>query len=71
LIISVEALDRIFEQNNDQQQYIYRGECHDCGCAVKIEIHKTSVGYGLLGGVLCAPNTQKIFALCTDCYEKL
>ena len=71
MIISVEALDRMFEENSNQKQQIYRGECHDCGCAVKIEISKTSVGYGLLGGVLCAPNPQELFALCPDCYEKL
>ena len=70
LIVSIEALNKIFDQHTDMEQHIHQGNCDDCGCAIKIEISKTSGGYGMLGGVLCEPSPQNIVARCTDCYEK-
>lgn len=69
-IIGIESLDRIFEQNKNPEQCTYRGKCECCGCFVKIEISKTSGGFGMLGGVLYEPEPQKYLVQCVDCYEK-
>ena len=68
LIIGIESLDRMFEQS--PEQCTYRGKCECCGCFVKIEISKTSGGYGMLGGVLYEPEQQKYLVQCVDCYGK-
>ena len=68
--ITLESLDRIFEQNKNPATFTHRGRCGICGCSVKIEITKTSGGYGLLGGMLYEPDTENYISLCVGCYEE-
>ena len=70
LIIGVESLEKLFEQNSNPEQYNFHCNCHHCGCSVEVEITKTSVGYGMSGGVLYETNPQNFLGLCVDCYEK-
>ena len=69
-VVTLASLNRIFEQNKNPAIFTHRGRCDICGCSVKIEITKTSGGYGLLGGMLYEPDTESYFALCVSCYEK-
>ena len=70
LIIGVKSIEKLFAQNSNPKQYNFQGNCHHCGCSVEVEITKTSIGYGMLGGVLYEPNPQNFLALCEACYEK-
>ena len=69
-VIGTESLKRLFEQNNNPEICTHRGKCYICGCSVRIEIAKTSGGYGLLGGILYEPDHENYIALCVGCYEK-
>ena len=68
-IIGIDSLNKIFERNKHPKTCTYRGDCNICGCSLKIEIAKTSGGYGLNGGVLYEPDPERYVALCIDCYE--
>ena len=69
-IVGVDSLNRMFEQNDNPNQFSYQDRCHQCGCVVKIKITKTSGGYGLQGGALCETDAQIFFVLCPNCYEE-
>ena len=69
-VITLASLNRFFEQNKNPATCTYRDRCNICGCLVKIEITKTSGGYGLLGGMLYEPDTENYISLCVGCYEK-
>lgn len=68
-IIGLKSLDALIVQNPNVTPCEYSGICNHCGCSVKIDIHKTSVGYGLLGGVLYEPDSKTIVALCPSCQK--
>ena len=70
LVITLESLNRIFEQNKNPTTYIYHDKCDSCKCSVKIKITKTSGGYGLIGGILYEQSPENIIALCVGCYTK-
>jgi hypothetical protein len=69
-VITLESLNRIFEQSKNPATYIYHDKCDICGCSVKIEITKTSGGYGLIGGILYEQDPENINALCIGCHTK-
>lgn len=69
-IIGIESLNKLFERNNNPNTFTFRGKCQTCGISTKIEISKTSGGYGLLGGVLYESDPENHIALCARCYEK-
>ena len=69
-IITLESLNRLFEQNNNPATYSYQGRCDSCGSPVKLRIKKTSGGYGLLGGILYEPYPENYFVLCVECLEE-
>ena len=66
LLILLEALNRIFEENTDSQQHIHQGKCLDCGCEVKIEISKTSGGFGFFLRVSNASRVLRILLPCAS-----
>ncbi len=70
MIIESESLLKIFEHHNNTGKIRYEGSCHKCGCHTKVEITKTSSGYGLQGGVLFEPSSQNILILCSECIKK-
>jgi len=69
-IIGVESLNRMFAQRKNPTTITYRDTCHICGSLTKIEISKTSGGYGLLGGIVYEPEPDTVFVLCVGCHEK-
>lgn len=70
MIISVESLDRMFEDGNNPARLDYRGKCVNCGSVVTVEISRTSGGYGLLGGVLLESETESYSVVCANCRVK-
>ena len=70
MIIKVESLNRIFERNYNPNSYWYEGKCHHCECDTKVEITKTTGGYGLQGGVLHESNTLNLPIICSECFNK-
>ena len=69
MIIEVEALHRMFAQHSGEKFHVYREECLRCGFEAKVEITRTSGGYGFQGGVLVA-DQQNYSILCRDCFQK-
>lgn len=69
-LVSLDMLRKIFEEHAQENPVIMKRNCSECGCAIEIEIHKTSSGFGLQGGILLERN-QQIVADCLKCYEKL
>lgn len=68
-LITQDTLKRMFE-GLTQENFVYiKKICSDCGCDVTIEIHKTSGGFGLQGGVLYDID-EVIVAKCDECYRK-
>ena len=71
MIVKVESLKKLFEHNDNARHIYYEGTCYNCGCDVKIEIAKTTAGYGLLGGVLYEKDPSVFWVRCDSCYKKL
>ena len=70
MIIKVETLNRIFEVNNNAGYLCIEGKCNHCQCDTKVEISRTTGGYGLQGGVLYQSNARKSTILCSKCFNK-
>ena len=68
-LVSLDTLRMIFGDNPSDRPVIIHQTCCDCGCDVEIEVHKTSGGFGLQGGILLESG-GKIVADCLKCYEK-
>ena len=69
-IITIDSLNWMFGQRKNPKTVKYESKCHNCGCDVKIEISKTSGGYGFLGGVLYETDADDYYAICSVCYKK-
>ena len=68
-LVSMETLRKIFADNGPKSPVIIQRTCSECGCDVKIELHKTSGGFGLQGGILLERDHLMV-ADCLQCYEK-
>ena len=68
-LVSLDTLKRIFADNGPASPVVMQRTCNECGCDVKIELHRTSGGFGLQGGILLERD-QQIVADCLHCYEK-
>ena len=72
MLVRAESLNRIFKRhNNAAADFIrYDGKCRQCGRDTRVEIIKTSGGYGLQGGVLYESNNHNFLILCSGCFKK-
>jgi hypothetical protein len=70
MIIKFEAIKKLVERNSDQRYCSYQGHCHCCHSNIKIEIKKTSGGYGLKGGVMYEQYVDEIILICDECFKK-
>ena len=68
MLIGLEGLKKIIADTSESGIGRSRHNCIDCGFPVEVEVHKTSEGYGLLGGVLYETG-DCLYAKCADCYE--
>ena len=69
MIIKMESIKRMFEQNDASENFTCEGQCHSCHCDVKIEIEKTSGGYGLNGGVIYEQDSDDFVFICENCHK--
>jgi hypothetical protein len=68
MLIGLERLKKIVADTSASGIGRSRHNCIDCGFPVEVEVHKTSGGYGLLGGVLYEMGNC-LYAKCADCYN--
>ena len=69
-LVRLNTLQKLFESNSPKSPVFIRKKCSLCGCNVDIELHKTSGGFGLQGGILLEFG-DRTMAQCLKCYEKL
>jgi hypothetical protein len=63
------VLRKIFEANPEKSTITINSKCSDCERKVIVEIKPTSVGYGLLGGILVKCSTENYSITCPECYR--
>jgi hypothetical protein len=68
MLIGLNGLKMISDGTSEGVTGRVRNTCIDCGFPVEVEIHKTSGGYGLLGGVLYEVE-ERVYVKCGDCYK--
>jgi len=68
MLIGLNRLKKIIDETIEGETGIIHNNCIDCGFPVEVEVHKTTGGYGLLGGVLYEMG-DCLYAKCADCYE--
>ena len=68
-LVSLDTLGKLFGDNPPDRPVIIRKTCSECGRDVEIELHKTSGGFGLQGGILIDLDGH-IAADCPKCYKK-
>ena len=66
----IEILRKMFKANPEKSTIVLKEKCSDCSCDTIIEVTPTSVGFGLMGGVLFKSSTDKYTAKCHACYGK-
>ena len=64
------GLKKLFKDNPEKSTIVLKEKCSDCGTETTIEITRTSVGFGLMGGALFKSINDKFIAKCLACYEK-
>lgn len=69
--LSIQILNKIFEQKPNNGTIHYDGKCYYCGHETEISITKTSSGYGLLGGVIFKSNPDEFLLECDHCYNNI
>lgn len=67
-LIGLNRLKKIIDDTIEGETGIIHNKCIDCGFPVEVEVHKTSGGYGLLGGVLYEVE-DRVYVKCGDCYK--
>ena len=68
-MLSVNDLKNLFVFYEKSEPLFVTTDCYTCGRKTTIEIHKTSDGFGLLGGVLDKSVNQQYIAKCAECYK--
>lgn len=68
MLISLNRLKKIIDDTMEGETGIIHNKCIDCGFPAEVKIHKTSGGYGLLGGVLYEVE-DRVYVKCGDCYK--
>ena len=68
-LISLDTLGKLLRESSQKNPVVIKRNCRQCGCDLEIEIHKTSGGFGLQGGILFEAD-QQILADCLKCYQK-
>ena len=66
----IKILRKMFDVNPEKSTIVLNGKCSDCGCETIIEVTPTSVGFGMMGGVLFKSSNDKYITKCPACYEK-
>ena len=66
----LKRLKKLFKDNPEKSTIVLKEKCIDCRTETTIEITRTSVGFGLKGGVLFESSNDKFKAKCLACYEK-
>ena len=69
-MMTVERLHEIFDENVDKQMIGFEGNCHDCGCEVKVGVTLMPEGFLVTGGAVFEPDHDQFFTKCDDCFEK-
>jgi hypothetical protein len=67
MLIGLNELKKIIAGSSTNGIVTSHHNCIICGCQVELEIHETSGGYGLLGGVLYEMGDW-LYAKCAACY---
>jgi DNA-directed RNA polymerase subunit RPC12/RpoP len=67
----LKRLKKLFKDNPEKSTIVLKEKCSDCGIEIFIEITRTSVGFGLMGGVLFKSSNDKLKAKCLTCSKKL
>ena len=69
MLIGLNRLKKIIDDTAEGETGIIHNKCIDCGFSSAVKIHKTSGGYGLLGGALYEVE-DRVYVKCGDCYKK-
>ena len=68
MLIGLNGLKKISDDTSEGETGRVCNKCIDCGFPAEVKIHKTSGGYGLLGGVLYEVE-DRVYVKCGDCYK--
>jgi hypothetical protein len=68
--ISMDRLESICGDNHSNP-FIIEGNCHACGVSIRVEIHKTSAGFGLNHGALYVTTDGKLLVRCLPCHKSM
>ena len=69
-MMTVERLHEIFDENYDKQMIAFEGNCHDCGCEVKVGVTLMPEGFLVTGGGVFEPAPDQFFTKCDNCFEQ-
>ena len=68
-MMSPETLKKLFKDKPVHSTMTFEGKCLSCGKKVKIDITRTSPGFGFEGGMLFRNAFGGYFAKCIECFN--
>ena len=69
MLVGVETLKKLFDGRRKNGSIDYEGTCRSCGYEAKIQITRTSRGYGFQKGVLYEGQQGQATIECIRCYN--
>ena len=68
---SLERLFQIYTENGAANPVRLGLDCSQCGNNFELEIHRTSRGFGINGGVLLVKNNDQLLGACMSCHWEM
>jgi hypothetical protein len=65
----LEILRKKFESNPEESIIVFKEKCSECGHESKIDVTRTSSGFGVRGGNLCKSYNDNYIVMCAVCIE--
>jgi len=67
---TLERLFRFYTEHGAANPVLFELNCSHCGNYFELELHRTSHGFGINGGILLVSKDDQLIGICMDCHKK-
>jgi hypothetical protein len=66
---SLEKLDDIYDEHGNSNPVFLTFKCCQCNHRFVLELHRTTQGFGINGGILLVTGDDQLLGKCLDCHK--
>jgi hypothetical protein len=67
---TLEKLDDFYNEHGNSNPVLLPFNCIQCGRRFELELHRTSQGFGINGGILLVTSDDQLLGRCVDCHKQ-